>query len=61
MATFQLFGINGAGEAAFTQLVQTTDREAVHALARERLNDWPAVEVWEGPVCLLRLKRAPEP
>jgi hypothetical protein len=61
VATFQLFGINGAGETAFTQLLRTSDQEAVHAIARERLSEWPVVEVWEGPVCLLRLRRSPEP
>ena len=56
---FQLYGIDEAGEAVFSEILRDTHREALPALARERLRDWHAVEVWEGPVCIVRLKRAP--
>ena len=32
---------------------------AFHRQNAERLRDWPAVEIWEGPMCIVRLKRAP--
>jgi hypothetical protein len=54
---FHLYGINAAGETAFAEVVPEGDRAALQALAQERLRDWHAVEVWEGPVCLVRVRR----
>lgn len=52
-----LYGLDEAGEPAFTERLRTTDRSAVRALAAARLQDWHAVEVWEGPMCIVRLRR----
>ncbi|CAN7577667.1 hypothetical protein LJR225_004311 [Phenylobacterium sp. LjRoot225] len=59
MANFLFYGINEAGEIVFSQLLRDFDRADLRALADARLQDWHAVEVWEGPVCLVRLRRAP--
>ena len=57
MAIFLLYGINEIGQTVFSQLLHGIDRADLRALADARLRDWHAVEVWEGPVCLLRMRR----
>lgn len=59
VAQFQLYGINEAGEAAFSEALRDVAREDLRALASERLRHWYAVEIWEGPICLVRLRRPP--
>ena len=61
MSQFQLYGIDEAGHAAFSELLRDVERDALGALARERLREWHAVEIWEGPVCLVRLRRSSAP
>lgn len=58
MSNFLLYGINEAGETVFSELLRECDRADLQALAGARLEDWYAVEVWEGPMCLVRLRRA---
>ena len=58
MSEFLFYGIDEAGEAAYCEVSRGMDREALMALARERLSHWGAVEIWEGPVCLVRLRRS---
>ena len=57
MSDFLLYGLDAAGEAVFSEMLIVHDRAALSALARQRLLDWPAVEVWEGPMCVLRMQR----
>lgn len=52
--------MNEEGETAFSELLRGHEREALPRLADERLRDWHAVEIWEGPMCLVRVRRAPE-
>ena len=59
MADFLLYGIDEQGDAVFSEMLQSCDRATLRARAGERLRDWPAVEIWEGPMCIVRLKRAP--
>jgi len=61
VADFLLYGIDEQGEAVFSEVLHGCDRAALRAKASERLQDWPAVEVWEGPMCIVRLKRAAAP
>lgn len=58
MAEFKLYGLNEAGEAAHHEVLRAVDRSALEGLARERLGRWQAVEIWEGPMCLVRVSRA---
>lgn len=58
VAEFQLYGIDGSGQTGFSELL-CCERAELRAVATQRLKDWSAVEVWEGPVCLLRLQRSP--
>jgi hypothetical protein len=54
-----LYGIDEAGQAAFSELLQDVERDTLRSLAHERLSQWHAVEIWEGPVCLVRVRRPP--
>jgi hypothetical protein len=58
MSEFTLYGLNEAGKAAHSEVLRAVDRAALPGLARERLSRWAAVEIWEGPICLVRLGRA---
>lgn len=61
VADFLVYGLNEAGQPVHTEMLRGCEREALRALARERLDQWHAVEIWEGPICLVRLSRAPSP
>jgi hypothetical protein len=53
-----LYALDEAGETAFTEQLAVTDRVRLRELARERLKDHAAVEVWDGLLCVVRLRRA---
>lgn len=55
-----LYGLDRAGEPAFSERLPPHDPADLRALAAERLSRCHAVEVWEGPTCILRL-RNPSP
>ena len=57
MTDYLLYGLNSAGEAVFSEVLRARDRAALRQLAGDRLRDWCAVEIWEGPMCVLRLHR----
>ena len=52
-----LYGLNVAGEPAFSERVAGHDRAGLRALAAERLSRCHSVEIWEGPTCILRLRK----
>jgi hypothetical protein len=52
-----LYGLDADGEAAFTRRLTPADRDGFRDLAAEHLTDYPTVEVWDGPLCVLRLRR----
>jgi hypothetical protein len=54
-----LYGLNEAGEPAFAEKLRPDQRAQLRALAAERLTRCHAVEVWEGPTCLPRLRQPP--
>lgn len=57
MAELMLYGLDAAGEAVFTRRLGPGEREAFRTLADEHLKAYHTVEVWEGPLCILRLRR----
>ena len=57
MSQFQLYAMNEAGETTFSEVLREIDRDDLRALAAERLREWHAVEIWEGPICLVRIRR----
>jgi hypothetical protein len=54
-----LYGLDQAGQPAFTEELRAEDRPRLRALASERLRDCHGVEVWDGPLCVVRLRRQP--
>jgi hypothetical protein len=57
MANLLLYGIDEAGRIVSSELLRDVDPD-LRALADARLRCWHAVEIWEGPICRLRLSRA---
>jgi hypothetical protein len=55
-----LYGLNEAGEPAFAERLQPHQRHELRARAAAHLDRHHAVEVWEGPTCILRLRRGAE-
>ena len=53
-----LYGLNEAGEPAFAETLGAEHRHRLREFAIEHLARHHAVEVWEGPTCVLRLRRA---
>jgi hypothetical protein len=58
MTEILFYGIDETGQAAYCERLGTPERSALDALARERLVDWPAVEIWHGPCCVVRMQQA---
>jgi hypothetical protein len=52
-----LYGLDREGETAFTETLPRRDASALRALGDERLKQFHAVEVWDGALCILRLRR----
>ena len=61
VSNYLLYGLNEAGDAAHSEVLRSMEQAALHSLAHERLRDWPAVEVWDGPMCVVRLHRGADP
>ncbi|MDB5417137.1 MAG: hypothetical protein JWP86_2797 [Phenylobacterium sp.] len=53
-----LYGLNEAGEPAFAEKLKADQRPLLRELATERLERCHMVEVWDGPTCVLRLRRS---
>lgn len=53
-----LYGLNEAGEPAFAEKLKAYQRPQLRELAAERLERCYMVEVWDGPACVLRLRRS---
>ena len=53
-----LYGLGEAGEPLFAERLEPLHRDALREVAAERLSRCRAVEVWDGPMCVLRLRRA---
>ncbi len=60
MSDFLLYGLDEVGEAVFSEVLVGRDRLGLPEIARARLNEHHAVEIWEGPMCVLRMQR-PKP
>jgi hypothetical protein len=57
VAELLLYGLDEAGETTFSERLSLNDRSELRALAAERLSRCDAVEIWEGPMCVVRLRR----
>ena len=52
-----LYGFDDQGETKFSEVLEPASREELRVLALARLERCHAVEVWEGALCILRLRR----
>ena len=52
-----LYGLDEAGDPAFTEELRPEDRPRLRTLADARLAEWPGVEIWDGPLCVVRVRR----
>ena len=52
-----LYGLNEAGEPAFAERLAPERRADLAAIAAERLAEHQMVEIWDGPICVLRVRR----
>lgn len=57
MGDLRLYGLDEAGETVFSEDLAAGERSHLRALAERRLAEWHAVEVWDGPLCVVRLRR----
>ena len=58
VSDFLLYGLDEAGEAVFSEVLVGHDRLKLPEVARTRLSEWHGVEIWEGPMCVLRMQRS---
>lgn len=61
MSEILFYGIDETGRAKFCERLRWPERSTLHAIARERLHDWSAVEIWDGPCCVVRMQRGTAP
>lgn len=55
-----LYGIGADGETAYAQPLPRQDAATLRVLAQSRLTDFAAVEIWDGALCVVRLRRRSE-
>jgi hypothetical protein len=53
-----IFGLSEGGAVLLSQVVPQMSPEQLHRLASGKLEDCHEVEVWQGPVRILRLRRS---
>lgn len=57
VADFLFYGIDENGRAEFSKVLRGQERWALEPLARQGLRRWHGVEIWHGPMCVVRLRR----
>jgi hypothetical protein len=58
---FLLYGLDEAGRPTFAERLAPETRPRLREIAFERLARCATVEVWEGPTCILRVRRSGAP
>lgn len=58
MHTFRLYGLSEDSQLLSTEQLSAERVEEARRIATDRLLRFPKVELWEGPVCVLRRARA---
>jgi hypothetical protein len=57
MQDFRLYGLDAAGTVAFSESVPSMPIEELRNIASGKLDKCDEVEVWQGPVRVLRMRR----
>ena len=57
MADILLYGLDEGGQIVFTEQLAAAERPRLRAIAEARLGRCAAVEVWDGQICVVRLRR----
>ena len=57
MADLVLYGLDERGETVLREILTAADRPRLRDIARARLDRCNKVEVWDGPLCVVRLNR----
>jgi len=58
VAEYQLYGFDATGRPKHAEVLRGLTRHELKIVAQDRLGDWQGVEVWQGPMCILRLRRS---
>jgi len=61
MGDYKLYGLDEAKKVAWSEYLFLPNLEAAKKHALSRLEHFQTVEVWEGLVCVLRLRRQRDP
>ena len=54
---FTIYVLSDQNSVNFTECFTAFDLFEAHAKARSRLREGARVELWEGPICVLRMRR----
>lgn len=54
---YLMYGIDIAGAIVSTERFAGVDEAEVRRIATERLERYPMIEVWDGAICMIRLRR----
>jgi len=54
---FRMYGLNAAGSIALAETIPSMPLEQLRRIAENKLEHCDEVEVWQGPVRVLRLRR----
>lgn len=57
MREFTIYGLDEGARLLSTERLALKDEVAARSAARARLEQFPRVELWEGPVCLSKKTR----
>ena len=59
LAEPMLYGLDEKGRAAFSEALAGVAQADLRAVAERHLLNWPVVEIWDGSLCVVRLRRKP--
>lgn len=60
MRSYTLYGLDRRQHVLAAERISAADLETARSIARERLTQFPMVELWEASVCIVRQSRPDE-
>lgn len=61
MRSFVLYGLDLSDKVLASETLDAAGLEVARQLARERLHEFPKVELWLEAICVYRSRRRPSP